>query len=64
MHGEVVDRNVRHTIRGTWRVADRDLCWTWTRPPGAEECYRVQKDGKDVRLLRDGAEAWWGTLKQ
>lgn len=50
-------------VRGTWRVTKVAMCWKWTRPPGAEECYRVQKDGAEVRLLRDGYEAWWGKLK-
>ena len=35
----------------------------WMRPRGAEECYRVERDGAAVRLLKDGSEAWFGTLK-
>ena len=50
-------------VRGTWRVTDSEICWRWTRPRGAEECYRVERDGTAVRLLKDGSEAWFGTLK-
>jgi len=50
-------------VRGKWRVRGDELCWRWTRPSGAEECYRVERDGAAVRLLKDGSEAWFGTLK-
>ena len=50
-------------VRGKWRVAADEICWTWTRPPGAEECYAVEKDGAALRMLRSGSEAWYGTLK-
>ena len=50
-------------VRGTWRVKGNDLCWRWTQPPGAEECYRAERDGDAVRLLKNGSEAWYGTLK-
>jgi len=49
-------------VRGTWRSTDRQLCWTWTKPRGAEECYEVQRSGNDVRLFRHGYEALSGTL--
>ncbi len=51
-------------VRGTWRVVRDEMCWKWTRPPGAEECYSVQKDGAEIRLIRNGYEAWYGTLKR
>jgi hypothetical protein len=50
-------------VRGTWRVAGNEICWKWTRPPSAEECYGMQKDGADIRLMRNGYEAWFGNLK-
>jgi hypothetical protein len=50
-------------VRGTWRVAGRELCWTWTRPRGAEECYVVRRNGAGVSLLRNGVEQWYGKLK-
>src|SRR5437870_10909904 len=51
-------------VRGLWRVRNSELCWTWQRPPGAEECYQVQQDGSRVRLMLNGAEAWYGTLQK
>ncbi|HEV8261415.1 MAG TPA: hypothetical protein VGR01_06800 [Burkholderiales bacterium] len=50
-------------VRGTWRVTGDEICWTWSRPRGAEECYTVEKDGAALRMLRGGSEAWYGTLK-
>ena len=50
-------------IRGAWRVKGNEMCWKWTRPPGAEECYGMQRDGSIVRLLKYGSEAWYGKLK-
>jgi hypothetical protein len=50
-------------VRGKWRVSGREVCWTWIRPPGAEECYVVRKNGAEVSLFRNGTEQWYGTLK-
>jgi len=50
-------------VRGTWRVKGDDLCWRWTHPAGAEECYRAERNGAAIRLLKNGSEAWYGTLK-
>ena len=50
-------------VRGRWRVASGEMCWKWTHPPSAEECYSVQNDGSEIRLMRNGYEAWSGTLK-
>src|SRR5712691_627367 len=50
-------------VRGSWRVTKDEMCWKWVRPPGAEECYRVQQDGSCVRLMLNGSEAWYGTLQ-
>jgi hypothetical protein len=51
-------------VNGTWRVTKNEFCWKWTRPPGAEECYRVQRDGAHVRLLIDNSEVFYGTLRR
>ena len=48
---------------GSWRVTKDELCWSWERPPGPHECYRVEQDGSHVRLLINGVEAWYGTLR-
>jgi hypothetical protein len=50
-------------VSGSWRVRSDELCWNWQRPPGPHECYRVEQDGSHVRLLINGVEAWYGTLR-
>ena len=50
-------------VRGAWRVNGKEMCWKWTRPPGAEECYEAQRDGAAVILLLNGSEARYGKLK-
>jgi hypothetical protein len=50
-------------VRGSWRVMKDEMCWKWTRPSGTEECYDLQKNGAEIRLRRNGFEAWYGTLK-
>jgi len=50
-------------VRGKWRVSGNEMCWKWIRPPGAEECYELQKARAEIRLMRNGYEAWVGTLK-
>jgi hypothetical protein len=50
-------------VRGTWRVVRDEMCWKWIHPTAAEECYRVQMNGTEIRLMRNGYEAWSGTLK-
>src|SRR3954468_4485548 len=50
-------------VRGTWRLRGGEICWTWTRPRGAEECYAARKSGPEVSLFRNGSEQWYGTLK-
>jgi len=49
--------------RGTWRLSGREICWTWTRPRGAEECYLARSNGAEISLFRNGSEQWYGTLK-
>jgi hypothetical protein len=49
-------------VNGTWRVTKNEMCWKWKRPPGPEECYRVQQDGVRVRLMANDSEAFFGTL--
>src|SRR5215471_4594865 len=60
--GTFVGFEMGKDVRGTWRSTDRQICWTWTKPRGAEECYEVQRSGNDVRLFRRGYEALSGTL--
>ena len=49
-------------VRGKWRSVDGEFCWTWLKPAGAEECFTVEQNKNDVRLLRDGAQFLDGTL--
>jgi len=51
-------------VSGTWRVVGEQLCWSWERPPGPRECYDVQQDRANVRLLINGSEAWYGTVER
>ena len=51
-------------VRGSWRVRGNELCWNWQVPPEPQECYEVQQDGKNVRMMRNGSEAWYGTLQR
>ena len=51
-------------VSGSWRVKKNEFCWKWQRPPGPEECYQVQQDGVQVRLLVNGSEAWYGRLEK
>lgn len=51
-------------VNGTWRVTKNEMCWQWKRPPGPEECYRVQQDGARARLMINNSEAFYGTLRR
>ena len=50
-------------VRGTWRVNNDELCWKW-QPTLAEECYAVQQDGDQLRMMLNGSEAWYGTVRR
>ncbi len=43
-------------VRGRWRTRGSEFCWTWLRPAGSEECFTVERQGADIRFLRNGAE--------
>jgi hypothetical protein len=60
--GTFVGFEMGKDVRGTWRSTAQQICWTWTKPRGSEECYEVQRSGNDVRLFRHGYEALSGTL--
>ena len=51
-------------VNGRWRVDGDELCWTWIKPRGAEECMTVRRRGHDVQLMRDGALFLEGTLSK
>ena|SRR5690242_19620026 len=60
--GTFAGTEMSRSVTGKWRKTDREMCWEWTRPPGAEECYTVEVDGTAVRLMRNDAEAWFGRV--
>jgi hypothetical protein len=49
--------------QGRWRMRGPQMCWRWTRPPGAEECYDARRNGEEISLYRNDVEQWLGTLK-
>ncbi len=49
-------------IRGTWRVAGNEFCWTQRKAAPVEECFEVDRRGGEIRLLRDGYEAFSANL--
>ena len=62
-NGTFTGTEMTKTVSGTWRVERDEFCWKWLRPPGAEECYQVQRDAQHVRLIVNRSEAWYGTLE-
>ncbi len=62
--GTFTGTEMARQVSGSWRVKKDEFCWKWLRPPGPEECYQVQQDGVHVRLMRNGSEAWYGTLQK
>jgi len=49
-------------IHGTWRLAGNEFCWMRRKFTAVEECFEVERRGNEIRLLRDGYEAFSGTL--
>ena len=60
--GRLTGTDMGKPARGNWNVAGQRLCWTWSRPASPEECYEIRQRGHEVRLFRDGYEAFSGTL--
>ena len=61
-NGTFTGTEMGRSVEGNWRASGNEICWTWRRPRSAEECYRAQKQGVEVRLFANGIEAWNGTL--
>ena len=61
--GTFTGTEMARDVTGRWRTTEREFCWRWTKPRGAEECYDVEQSGGEVRLLRNRSEDWYGTLK-
>ena len=49
-------------IHGTWRSAANEFCWMQRKFSAVEECFEVERRGNEIRLLRDGYEAFSGRL--
>ncbi len=60
--GLLTGMNMGKPAQGTWKVSGQYLCYTWSRRDSEEECYEVQLRGHEVRMFRDGYEAFSGTL--
>lgn len=54
--------NMGKEIRGTWRLAENEFCWTTRKSARTEECFEVERRGNEIRLLRDSYEAFSGRL--
>jgi hypothetical protein len=49
-------------IHGTWRLVGNEFCWMQSKFTGVEECFEIERRGNQIRFLRDGYEAFSGTL--
>lgn len=49
-------------IHGTWRSAGNEFCWMQRKFSAVEERFEVERRGNEIRLLRDGHEAFSGRL--
>jgi hypothetical protein len=49
-------------VRGIWRLAGNDFCWTQRKSTVGEECFEVEHRGNELRFLRDGYEAFSANL--
>jgi len=62
-NGTFTGTEMAKDVSGSWRVRGDEFCWHWLHPRGPRECYAVEQEGEHVRLLINGAEAWYGTLR-
>jgi hypothetical protein len=62
MDGGFTGTEMGRRVTGKWKTTSTRLCWSWTKPPGGEECYDVQRNGNDVRLMSNGSEAFIGKM--
>ena len=50
-------------IHGTRRAAGNESCWRQSKFSALEECFEVERHGKEFRFLRDGYPAFTGKLR-
>lgn len=60
--GQLTGMLMGKSEHGTWKVVSSGLCYVWSRRKSEEECYEVRRRGNEVRMLRDGYEAFSGAL--
>lgn len=60
--GTFAGTEMGRNVRGTWKATAKQICWTWIKPVGSEECYEVRRNGRGITLFRNGDEASSGTL--
>ena len=60
--GRLTGMNMGKPESGTWKILSAELCYVWLRRKSEEECYEVRYRGNEVRMFRDGYEAFSGTL--
>jgi len=61
-NGTFTGFNMGREIRGTWRLAGDEFCWTRSKSTQGEECFEVERRSNEIRLMRDGYEAIFGRL--
>ncbi len=61
-NGTFTGFNMGKEIHGTWRLAGNEFCWTQRRATQVEQCFEVERRVREIRLLRDGYEAFSGVL--
>ena len=49
-------------IHGVWRLDGNEFCWMQSKFTAVEECFALERRGKEIRFLRDGYEAFSGNL--
>ncbi len=49
-------------VQGRWRIRRNQACLATTQPKAEEDCYEVERDGAEIRMLKYGSEAWSGRL--
>ena len=59
-NGTFTGFNMGKEIHGDWRVAGYEFCWSPRKSSPVEECFEVEQCGNEMRLLRDGHEAFTG----
>jgi hypothetical protein len=54
--------NMGRAIGGIWRLAGNEFCWIQRKSTAQQECFEVERRGNEIRLVRDGYEAFSGRL--